>query len=140
MGRRLLALGMGGVLAVVIGSLLALIWRQQVLGRPTVDVQTAGLGVGVYLIPWPEIDEVAPFSVFGLPHVAIVQAPSAPRRLRGLGRVLYQTRGGQRFVFLAERQLGQDVVSGAARIRNAWLRYRLLPGPIEAGMRSDTDG
>lgn len=136
-GRRLLALGMGGVLTAVMASMLVLIWRQQVLGRPSVNVLAAGLGIGLDLIPWSEIDEVAPFSVFGLPHVAIVQAPSAPRRLRGLGRVHYQTRGGQRFVFLAERQLGQDAASGASRIRSTWLRYRLGPGSSGAGMESD---
>jgi hypothetical protein len=139
-GRRLLALGMGSVLAVVMGSMLALIWRQQVLGRPSVEIASGRIAVGLDLIPWSEIDEVAPFFVFGLPHVALVQAPSTPRRLRGLGRVHYQTRGGQRFVFLAERQLGQDVTSGASHIRSTWLRYRLAPGSIDESMGSETDG
>lgn len=134
--RRLIAFGLGAVLSVAMTSWLALIWRQQVLGRPQVDVGRDGLKVGPDTIPWSEVDDIAPFSVFGMPHVALVQPVGAPRRLRGLGRVHYQTRGGRRYVFLAERQLGQDVDSGAARMRMAWRLDRVAS---TADADSDTD-
>jgi hypothetical protein len=134
-GQRVIAFGLGAVDAVGMGALLALLWRQQVLGRPPVTVGVDGVGVGGHVIP---CDDIARFSVYGLPHVVLAQSPSAPRGLHGLGRLHYMTRNGTRLVFLAERQLGQDVATGEAAIRMARLRYRPGPPPDTAGR--DTDG
>ena len=115
-----------------------------VVGQDAVtDAESAAVAVtledvGGQVIPWGEIDEVSRFSVYGLPHVVLAQTPAAPRRLHGLGRLHYLSRNGTRLVVLAERQLGQDVASGEAGIRRAWLRYRLGPGTTTTGR--DTDG
>jgi len=137
-GQRAIAFALGAVDAFGMGSVLAMLWRQQVLGRPPVTVTADGVDVGGQVIPWGEIDEVSRFSVYGLPHVVLAQTPAAPRRLHGLGRLHYLSRNGTRLVVLAERQLGQDVASGEAGIRRAWLRYRLGPGTTTTGR--DTDG
>ena len=137
-GQRAIALGLGAVDALGMGLFAGLIWRQQVLGRPPVALGEDGVDIGGHVIPWDEIDDVAQFSVYGLPHVVLAQTPSAPRRLRGLGRLHYLTRKGAHFVVLAERQLGQDVASAEVRIRIAWLRYR--PGPTADTTGREADG
>ena len=136
--QRAIAFGLGAVNALGMGMLVALLWRQHVLGRPAVKLGGDGVHVGRDVIPWGEVEDVGRFTVYGLPHVVLAQTTSAPRRLHGLGRLHYLTRHGVRFVVLAEQQLGQDVASAEAHIRIAWLRYR--PGPPADTTGRDTDG
>ena len=117
--RRLIALVLGLLVAVGMSTVLILLLRQQVAGRPAARATPEGLAVGATVIPWDEIDDVGAVSLYGLPHVAIVQSPSAPKRLPRLGAVWYLHTGGLRGFFLAERQLGMDLEQGIRSMQAA---------------------
>jgi hypothetical protein len=120
--QRLIAGGLGLVDAFGFGFLLAVLLRQQLAGLPHVGATTAGLAVGSALIPWAEIEDIGAASLFGLPHVGIVQASTAPKRLRGLRSLQYMPAGERRVLFLAARQVGTDLQGDVERIRQAWSR------------------
>jgi len=122
--QRAIALILGGADALGFGLLLVLLIRQQIAGRPPVRATTTGLAVGSTVIPWVEIDEVGAVSLFALPHVGVLQRTAAPRRLTGLRSIQYLSRGDQRMLFLAARQVGTDLDADVERVRAAWSRAR----------------
>jgi predicted acyltransferase len=124
--QRTIAGGLGLADAIGFGFLLAALLRQQIVGLPRVGATTAGLAVGSALIPWAEIEDIGAASLFGLPHVGIVQASTAPRRLRGLRSLQYMPQGDRRILFLAARQLGTSFEGDAQRIREVWVRARSI--------------
>jgi hypothetical protein len=124
--QRVIAGGLGLVDAIGFGFLLAVLLRQQAAGLPRVGATTAGLAVGSALIPWAEIEDIGAASLFGLPHVGILQASTAPKRLHGLRSLQYMPLGDRRMLLLAARQVGVDLQGDLERIRQAWSRARSI--------------
>lgn len=128
--QRVIAGGLGLVVAIGVGLLLTAILRQQVAGLPRVGATTAGFAVGSALIPWAEIEDIGAVSLFGLPHVGILQASTAPKRLQGLRSIQYMPMGDRRMLFLAARQVGRNPEADVRRIRDAWSRARSIAGDL----------
>jgi hypothetical protein len=131
--QRVSAGGLGLVDAIGFGFLLAVLLRQQVAGLPRAGATTGGLAVGSALIPWAEIDDIGATSLFGLPHVAIVQASTAPKRLQGLRSLQYMPLGDRRMLFLGARQVGTDLRGDVEQIRQAWSRARSIEADFDPG-------
>ena len=126
LSQRTISLGMGGAIGIGFGVLLALLIRQQVVGLPRVRATTPGLAVGSTVIPWVEIDEIGAVSLFGLPHLGILQLSTAPKRLRGIRSIQYMPMGDRRMLFLAARQVGTNLEGDLQRIREAWSQARSI--------------
>jgi hypothetical protein len=118
--QRAIVLVLGRACGIGFSALLALLLRQQVAGLPPVRGSRPGLAIGSTVIPWGEIDEVRPTSILAIPHLAIVQAATAPRRLRGLRALQYMPMGDARALVVSERQLGGRLEAAIQEIQQAW--------------------
>jgi hypothetical protein len=117
-GQRVLAAALGLFGTALMAGVLALFTRQHILGRPRVTISTIGLSVGSNTIPWAEIVSVGGVRIYGVRLLAIAQPTTAPQRVPRLDSVPFTHLAGLRVLFLAERQLGEDVEIVLQRIRS----------------------
>ena len=117
-GQRVLAAALGVFTTALMAGLLVIFTRQHILGRPRVTISTIGLSVGLNTIPWAEIVSIGGVQFYGVRLLAIAQPRTAPQRVPRLDSVPFTHLAGLRVLFLAERQLGEDVEVALQRIRS----------------------
>jgi hypothetical protein len=134
-GQRVLAAALGVFTTALVAGVLVLFTRQQILGRPRVTISTIGLSVGSNTIPWAEIVSVGGVQIYGVRLLAIAQPRTAPQRVPRLDSVPFTHLAGLRVLFLAERQLGEDVEIVLQRIRS--IREPGAADPVDDNANDD---